>query len=405
MSFCLYLDPADTMIFGDGRPFNQDDAGRATAASLFPPPPVALYGAARVAVARGLGWTGVGNWTDSANFQIGDRQQLAKRCEVILGNWAKQGRFKIAGPFFEIYDVGSPEPITLLPIPAHVYARVERRTGCVKCIVLLKPEKESFQTDLGAVRMLDPPPFDEALTDEPLAGRWAPQAVVERLLATGTPPQPDDLSGPKDDPWRSADSSRLPGWGLDDLAATESRVGIARARDTRLVEEGMLYASARRRLRPAVRMFIEIDPDIDGLSLPSAIPLGGESRFAFVKRRTRGTVARDDNNNPVRPPKPTGGRTYLVYFATPVAINPPNSGTAFKGLPGQLVTAAFSLVQAPAGLENPSVNAISASRAALPAGSVFFMQSDGADVPDEGEIGDAAHLGYGRYVKGVWNDG
>ena len=105
MTFRLWLDPADTLMFRDGRPFNQDDAGRAAAASLFPPPPETIYGAARVGLARAMGWDGslaTGGWSGS----------IAEA----LGSWAKEGNYKCAGPFFAIDDRGEFRPLTLRPV-------------------------------------------------------------------------------------------------------------------------------------------------------------------------------------------------------------------------------------------------------------------------------------------------
>ena len=61
----LILDPVDTLLLRDGRPFNQDDAGLTRAFSHFPPFPWVTASAVRAAIARTTGWSErQGKWQD-----------------------------------------------------------------------------------------------------------------------------------------------------------------------------------------------------------------------------------------------------------------------------------------------------------------------------------------------------
>ena len=234
MNFRLTLDPADTLAIGDGRPFNQNDTGRAIAASIFPPPPDTVYGASRVACARALGWSGVGNW----GREIAD----------IMGDRAKPGKFSISGPFFNVDDGG-----LLLPIPSHVMAKINIADAADIQLISLMPAANPLKTELGNVRLLDVPAYQESNTYQPLAGRWGKAGAVLKLLS-GETTQLHELGRAK--PCHVSQSPKstdhLPGWSLDDLAAMEHRVGIARDYTTHLAKEGQLFASVRRALRRGV---------------------------------------------------------------------------------------------------------------------------------------------------------
>lgn len=370
MSFRLILDPADTMAIGGGRPFNQADTGRAIAASVFPPPPDTVYGAARVACAMALGWDGVGNWNDViAN---------------VMGNWTKEGNFKISGPFFSVGGAGP-----LLPVPSHVIFGTNPDE-----LVRLEPADQAIKTDLGDLRLPAMPLFEETRNYQPMAGRWGKAGAVQKLLA-GDTVTPDEL-GWSQSPYASLPNKpgKLPGWSLDDLAATEYRVGLARDSATRKAIDGQLYAAMRRGLRKYVEMFVEVD----GMAWPDnaivAVPLGGEARFAF---------ARVDTSLIQGAPTITT-ESYLVYFASPVVMSPPVPGKAVAGLPGTLVMATITGVASHSGRTRNTAGkgTRSPSNTVLPAGSVLFMEHDGDQLPLPNRIGEKTHMGYGRYFIGEW---
>ena len=378
MSFRLSLDPADTLAIGDGRPFNQNDPGLAIAASVFPPPPDTLYGAARVACARALGWNGTGEWSERNPDIV-----------ATMGDWNGPGTFTISGPFFRVDDT------VLLPIPSHVVLS-ESVDGCE--LVCLTPADKPVTTDLGPVRLLDIPPHGEVNKYYPLAGRWGKADAVLKLLK-GEAIEPDDLGKIED-----LESARLPnkpselrGWSLDDLAAPEYRVGIARDTTTRLAADGQLYAAVRRCLRKHVELFVEVEGMEQPDNFSVAVRLGGEARFAFASAHTSLIPAE----------KSTTGEKYLVYFASPVVLlTPLCPGDDVAGLPGKLVMASIANVTSHSGrtknTKGKGKRAI--SNIVVPAGSVLFMEGgDGTEnLPERLGDKEKTHMGYGRYFIGVW---
>lgn len=359
MSFALRLDPADTIAIGDGRPFNQSDSGRAIAASVFPPPPDTVYGAARVACARALGWDGTGNWS----------AEIAR----VIGDWNDPGGFSISGPYFR---AGGAD---LLPIPSNVMLRIE---GGAQHLLALKPGRELI-TDLGSVRLMDIPAYREGVSYEPLAGRWGKADAVLHLLAGETVAY-DALGGP---------TGPLAGWAIDDLTASEPRVGITRVKQTRMVEEGQLYASVRRALRPGVEMLVGVDgPDWpEGEEV--AVQLGGEARFAFA----------DAVRDFTPPPEPSGTGRYLVYLATPAVLEPPVPGALVSGLSGRLVMASITGVASHSGRvgNTGGKGQRQQSKLVLPAGSVLFMEGNATNT-FPARLGEKPHMGYGKFITGVW---
>lgn len=379
MTFRLWLDPVDTVMFRDGRPFNQDDAGRAAAASLFPPPPESIYGAARVGLARAMGWTGSGDWGDIANIA------------AALGSWKAKGAYKCAGPYF------AADGRDLLPAPAHLYAGVDSQSGRVIRIAAARPGAE-MHTDIGVQQFLELPATVADERAEPLAGRWLPAEWVLNLL-DGEEIQPADLRRPgccnECDNKCDSQSVHLDclGWRQKDLAATEPRVGLERNRETRIAEDGNLYVSARRRLGRKVRLFAGID-GVDPNAIATeglAIPVGGESRFAFLAAETRPAPAGKDS-----------GR--LIYCATPFMPKPGEAGVPLAALLPPFVAAAVPGIDILAGFQRggaKSTGSFIAARPVVPAGSVFFLE----DLTETSEwTGKCCrtHMGYGRLMAGEW---
>lgn len=371
MTFCLRLDPADTMAIGDGRPFNQADAGRAVAASVFPPPPDTLFGATRVACAKALGWDGVGGWS-------------AEIAEV-LGSWQSMKDFAISGPFFRA------EGEVLLPIPSHIFLRVEAGR---QSLLSRHPVDYVTTTDLGELRLPDIPPYEAEVDYHGLSGRWARAEAVLDLLR-GKDVVPGDLGKSSDDASSHLPKSplRLPGWSLSDLAAAEFRVGLAREAQTRKAIEGQLYTTVRRALRRNVEMFVEVQ----GFTLPNSmnvpVPLGGEARFAFASTEQTGLPSWSNQ----------GAERYLIYCASPVIMAPPAPGDGINGFSGQLVMASIPQVTTHGGRSGQTGKGgtRNAARTVLPAGSVFFVENGTQSILPK-RIGAETHLGYGRYFSGVW---
>lgn len=376
MSFLLAIDPLDTLAIRDGRPFNQDDAGRAATASLFPPPPETCYGAARVACARSHGWSGAGAWGEEVE-------------KVGLGSWDVPGNFAISGPHFR--DESGDD---LLPIPSHVYARVCRKSGAVISVFTLSPGPETLQTDVGLTRLFDPPPYDVNLRDVPLAGRWGRRSAILELL-DGQGVDPVALGKPVQTAWRETPQDGLPGWGLDDLSASEVRIGLERDLANRRAKDGMLYAAIRRLLRPNIEMFVKVCGIDWGKTPVPPVAFGGEGRAAsFYKICAASTL-------PQTEPK---GR-YTICLMTPGAFAPPKPGEGFVGFKGAVIAASVTDVGTRAGFSRGSRKGAGQAHPFIPAGSIFFMDETEKATATATDPAALRRFGYGEILIGRWTDG
>jgi CRISPR-associated protein Cmr3 len=127
MTTVYVLDPFDTLLFRDGRPFEQSDEGLVEAISMFPPFPTVTAGAFRASVARQLGWDGSERW---GNVPAGDRQCLTD----LLGSGpftAGQLRFGPPLPMSRrtTRKSGDQEYEWLLPCPAALYGHFPEPGG------------------------------------------------------------------------------------------------------------------------------------------------------------------------------------------------------------------------------------------------------------------------------------
>ena len=95
MERLISFDPIDSVTFRDGRPFEQDDQGLAESTALFPPHPPTLAGAARVALAAGVGIDAGLDWSIlSKKMLMSDRPEERKRGQALAAILA----CRIVGP-------------------------------------------------------------------------------------------------------------------------------------------------------------------------------------------------------------------------------------------------------------------------------------------------------------------
>ena len=162
----LHIKAVDTLMFRDGRPFNQNDAGASEAASVFPPYPPTIVGAVRAAL-----WQGPlkGTW------------EIDK-----LGtgtNWQEKNKVNYLTPLFLgaplILKNGAP----VFPVPLHI---LQASNGD---ITRLKPGND-LQCDLGNVKL--PVPVDPLLKGVKLMDdMWVNMDGMKKILNGGVPGKSD----------------------------------------------------------------------------------------------------------------------------------------------------------------------------------------------------------------------
>lgn len=349
------FDAVDTLMFRDGRPFNQADAGASRAVSMFPPYPPTLVGALRAAQWRqsGKAWDkdklGDGtNWQDETNTTLGPM---------------------VFGAPLVLKDN---EP--LFPVPLNVVEG--KRTNGSSALTFLKPGP-ARECDLGSATRL-PVPKDELEGIKPIENRWVTLAGMKAILDGRLP-----------------DDQQLVGVG--DLWETEARVGVGITAETRTTDDGRLYMASHIRLRDGVKLGFTVS-GTDGLAA-ALRPLAGEHRMAEI-----GAM---DHGMPLpAPPKALDGGRYSIIQLSPLVLNTmPGPGGTLEGLPGTLVSACLGKPVPVGGWDSQNKRSIPL-RLAVPAGSVWFIELGNGETLDWSQykngIGVAAKWGFGQILIGKW---
>ncbi len=376
------LSPTDSWFFRDGRPFNQDDEGQATAHSLFPPFPPTLTGAFRFALALGQSWRPA----------AGESWAKEPALKSVLGDGPDDlGRLNFGAPVLlrRRHEGGTAggswEP--LHPAPLHLLGK----SGGERFARLVPSALPPIRCDLGAAVRL--PVLWSKIEKEDRAG-WKPLDKVW-LTHDGLQAVLDGGVPPADQIVRSGD-----------LWKNETRVGLARDNGKRTATTGMLYMATHVRLARDVALGVAVEGIPNGWMPAAPVPFGGESRTAWIEETS------------VRPAPPRakhlesrGGKTcYTVTLLSP--WGPPDKGwrtpggTLHPALPGTVVAACVErpvLIGGWDGRRGPRP-----LRAFLPAGSTWFIEADRSELdlaglPDTiAEKPDHAH-GFGRIAIGNWD--
>lgn len=360
----LVLNAIDTLMFRDGRPFNQNDAGASEAVSVFPPYPPTLVGAVRAAL-----WQG---------------PQKGKWDAELLGdgtNWqADENRL---GPL----EFGAPlllkDKSPVFPVPLHIVEGKQKNGTTVR--TLLAPGTK-MESDLGQARF--PVAKDKKLEGiKPIEDRWVTAKEMEKILAGGVPDEDDLIK-------------------RTDLWQTEPRVGVgidvgvdAKEKRTRTTTDGNLYMATHVRMRDDVSLYLSVD-GWQGTAFNKAMrPLAGEHRMAEIR-------AGDAVSLPTKPKGLTDGK-YCVVLLSPLVLDamPETGEKNWQGLPGELVSACLGKPVVIGGWDSRCKQPIPL-RQCIPAGSVFFMQGDDSAALDHHgrHIGKSTEWGFGQILIGKWQE-
>ncbi|GIX15058.1 MAG: CRISPR-associated protein Cmr3 [Paracoccaceae bacterium] len=345
----LSLSALDTLMFRDGRPFSQSDAGVSEATSIFPPWPLTVVGAVRAALWQGLPG---GKWDTD---RLGDGT-----------DWADENSL---GPLAFSPPVVTKGDQPIFPAPLHILR------GAAGELTLLRPGEE-LCCDLGKARL--PQPAKVVAGARPLEGEFVTARGMRRILDGGLP-EPGDIVAARE------------------MFARENRVGIAIDAGTRRVRDGYLYMATH--VRPHSDIAIRV-----GLSgwegdLPERlIPLGSEHRqAALAKCDEKKLAVCDEIKLPGCPPRE--GRRVAVALSPVVLEKLPGRGEDLAGL-GTVVSACLGKPQRISGWDTHAGRALP-MRLALPAGSVWFLE--GADGDRGGAaIGLGTKWGFGALALGRW---
>ncbi|NJF24413.1 type III-B CRISPR module-associated protein Cmr3 [Thermococcus sp. Bubb.Bath] len=178
----------------------------------------------------------------------------------------------------------------------------------------------------------------------------------------------------------------------------EVRVGIG-LNSAKTTEEGLLYRITTLRFKENAGIVVYVSKNEEELQkvLGSSgiLKLGGESRFAEFKIHPSETEEFPLNSEPIEL-----GKTFKLYFATPLIING-NSVTEFfeKEIEGAKVLKIFTDRPIPVTGWDMEEKKPKPIRWALPAGTVVWMRAEG-NVTVAPKIGEMKEFGYGLVFVG-----
>jgi CRISPR-associated protein Cmr3 len=398
MTWTLIFHPLDSVLFKDGRPFNQDDAGRASASSLFPPTAETMMGAVRAALAAGKGWSG-GNWADgTARFDgAGTDKDRSHELTRVLGNRGDPGSLRLSGPF--VVAKRGNRWIPFYPMPQFLLTPLDLDEKIARAatnpaenagLQPLRPSSAGLSGDLGedvklpdflgnpeAVKKLAERKWDDA------GGWWLDHDGMCAALQRRNVP---------------ATSVRATN-GKNDQALTmaERRIGLARVADSRMALPGMLYAAARLRLHDDIAIAVEVSGVDQDWPLPACVAFGGEGRFAALERLPGGlNIGSVEELN-------VEGTVYAAILVTPACLDDtPPPGRQVTGLDGTL-EALGSVRGGAVGGWNADTRRPEPMKSVMPAGAAFFMRRARAGpLPAARAMGSRTEWGYGRWVAAKW---
>ncbi|MGE5573037.1 MAG: type III-B CRISPR module-associated Cmr3 family protein [Bacteroidota bacterium] len=235
----------ETYFFRGGTPFTAGEDSFLP--SVFPPNPSVMQGVVRTAIMKAHG-------IDFNEYRKGNCSVCGctvSECKVlsVTGSASTHDdmRLDVTGPFLT-YEVPGGSKRRLFRAPADL-VRTDEGIGA------LRPSDTPIDTDMGRVCLpLSPKGC------KPLERSWLDEIGLLRYLK-GQSPTPEQVHAEKD------------------LLGKEPRMGIARKRDTRAVQRGMLYAVEHVRLKQGYGLGARVR-NCPGVNLPEMVKLGGEGRLS-----------------------------------------------------------------------------------------------------------------------------
>jgi CRISPR-associated protein Cmr3 len=370
----IFLEPQETLLFRNGRPFDAGEVGYAE--TVFPPTPETLQG-----VVRSMIGTQYATSSGMSLAEVFHNEDFV----TLLGNRSSYGRFRINNIAVAKRNGDGIEP--LYPVPAHV---VEDENGKFR----LKPDpKNDVLSNMPDKMQYLVPERETKGKIEPIEG-WLSLTNLQTVL------QPD------------TDISKLKIISAGEIYEREPRVGIGMDSTRKVTEEGLLYSMQMVRMKAEYGFLITIsiakdqnsyDKDEQAtqtiyrvLKKSGWVTMGGDQRAADFE------ILPDSVSTTT-----VSGR--LLYLATPAVFS--------KGWqPAQWATqtapvaAAISRYQLIGGWKLDTMNSGGGDQKSLrrcvPAGSVYFFDQP---VTLPSPLGDhqegnnnPTYIGYGVTMTGDW---
>jgi CRISPR-associated protein Cmr3 len=357
----LRLEPLDTLFFRDGRPF---EAASRVATGL--PQPQTLAGALRTWY---LGEAGCDFGILKAKVKEGQSFAEAARAACADGDLGEAvAGLQFAGPWFaESRKAEKTTPLVAVPT---VLKRVEDTEDIVRLSPLANGQLPGWSPPRPGMVPL-------WIRDRRRTERLEGYLTLKGLAAflRGGVPEAAEIKAP------------------DDLFGIDLRTGIGVDPDKGTAADGLIYAVGMLAMARHIVLYAEVrgaKAIIDRLPLaPFPLPLGGEGRRVALTRLREPAVWPD-----VDVAKQAGT---MILMTTPA---PFAAGWAPEGL--DILASAVSGHVAVSGWDMAR-NGPKPNRFAVSAGSVYFM-SGSPELPELSLCtGEDSLLGWGTYVRGVWD--
>jgi len=356
MSPQLFLDPVDVWLFRDGRPFSAGSDHRAE--SLFPPYPTVLQGAIR---SYQLALKGV---------NLHDKDAV----ENAVGSSTDYGSLRLRGPFLARRSSGTverffPQPADAVSVGTHQIERSDKPAYLPAGIKTSCPTPQ-------LIGFNDPLRKGEG-------GLWLSENQLKGYL----------------------DGKRAEAVESKDLFLRESRFGIGMDSALGTTLKGALYEVVFIRPCEGVGLTIEMD-GYPGWPQSGLLSLGGESRAAAFEQYEQ------IDELPWLTPAVKMRKRFKLYFATPAYFEAgwqPQSWVKFFTQPVELKAAAVNRFESVGGFDwaaDPNKQH-RAARRFVPAGSVYYFESDGTANLRETLIQNAvtdfgSEIGFGQVLVKEW---
>jgi CRISPR-associated protein Cmr3 len=376
----LRLDPLDTLFFRDGRPF-----GAATRASSGQPLPQTLAGAVGTALLQKYG-------CDFAALAAALQQRRGpggaaelEQAVARAGGPPWVARLRVRGPWLARTLEGNGLDV-LVPAPAILHRVKGGRGSADQRVYRLAPAsadlpgwRESCLPDQQGLRPL----WLRHAEPTEAAGGYLAGAGLRCFLAGSADLAAEHLVRP------------------DDLFGFDHRTGIEINADRLTAKEGSIYGASFLALRPAVRLYAEVELPDDapaGAEAFAHIPtlaFGGEGKRVAVVAKVPPVFAGLD-----RTPSAPGEKPLLLLTTPGLFRDGWRPGClrdrlAAAAVPGAVAVSGWDLAR----------NGPKPTRFAAAAGSVYFLKDPLDAWPPSlcDDPGDGRQ-GWGCYVKGVWID-
>jgi len=350
----------DTLMFRDGRPFNQGDAGASVASSVFPPYPPTIVGALRA-----MFWNAIGDWN-----------------AALLGtgtNWQVENKHNTLKPLKFGPPILTKAGMPVFPVPLHVVegGKPSDNLSGDPVITFLTPDA-SYETDLGSDTWLPAPEQKDLEGIKTISDHWVTLDGMKRILSGQSPEKKHFVK-------------------ISELWETEPRVGIGINRKSRNTTDGKLYMASHIRMADDVSLTVGVSglsDDIIRLSEKGSLrPVAGEHRMANITQVSALDL-------PPREISANGDRVCVIAISPIVPLF--DKETKEYNIPGisvdDIVSACLGKPISIGGWNSQRKQPIPLKNC-IPTGSVWFLK-EGSEIPNT--IGASTDWGFGQILIGKW---